>query len=202
MIQVLDKKVRQMHAALAGRKTEDLSTISLLTASTPTSYCAVIDFSGSQIDLANVATLLVANIACLKDHLKAWCQANHQPFDGDNLINSYRDVAIVHDLWNVDKHAELKGTRSGIRPAIKNLQRLLALSTGSEAGSEAVFMFDPRTGTMTTRTTGGGSVSLSLKADIVDENGKLVGDFSTICESAALQWEGALTRAGVPIPER
>jgi len=203
MIQLLDRKVRQMHAALEGLSTDDLSTIELTTGATPTLYYAAIDFSGNQVNLANTATLLVTNIACLKDHLKAWCQKNGRPFEGDDLINSDREVPIVHDLWNLDKHAELnRPPRSGFRPEIRNLRRPLRLSTGTGAGSEALFMFDPRTGTMTFRASGTGSVSLQLQGEVVDESGRVVGEFSAICEKAAVGWEGALLRAGVPIPAR
>jgi hypothetical protein len=203
MIELLDKKVRQMHAALEGLSTEDLSAIEVTTGITPAMYYAAIDFSGNQVNLANIATLLLANIACLKDHLKTWCQKNGRPFDGDDLINSNRDVAIVHDLWNLDKHAELKRPpRSGFHPEIRRLHRPLALSIGPGTEGEAMFMFDPRTGAMTVPASGTGSVSLQLRGEVVDESGGVLGDFSAICEKAALGWEGALLKAGVPIPTR
>ena len=58
--------------------------------------------------------MLLNNIACLKDHLKSWCKKNNKPFAGDQLINSNRDVAIIHDLWNLDKHAESLLRRLGV----------------------------------------------------------------------------------------
>ncbi len=45
------------------------------------------------------------------------------PESEDELVrsiqNSNRDVAIIHDLWNLDKHAELDGaSRSGLSPRL------------------------------------------------------------------------------------
>jgi hypothetical protein len=203
MIDLLDRKVRQMHAALAGLSTTDLSTIEVATGSTPTTYYTSINFSGDDIELANVATLLVTNIACIKDHLKAWCQKVGRPSEGDDLINSNRDVAIVHDLWNIDKHAQLhRPPRSGFCPAVRNLHRPMTLSTGPRAGGAADFVFHPRTGTMAVRTRGNGSVSFQLRGEVVDERGFVVGEFATICDNAATQWEAVLLKAGVSIRAR
>src|SRR5216684_78939 len=90
---------------------------------------------------ANRASQLMANIACLKDHLKAWCNRNGKPFAGDTLIDSNRDVAIVHDLWNLDKHAELnRPSRSGLSPRFREPARSsLVLKVGAD-GSQPMLV--------------------------------------------------------------
>jgi len=59
---------------------------------------------------------------------------------------------------------------------------------------------DSRTGKITTGTSGGGSVQLALVAQIVDENGNVLGDFTSICIQAVDKWAKALSSAGVQLP--
>ena len=68
---------------------------------------------------ANRVSLLLNNIACLKDHLKSWCKKNGKPFTGDQLMDSNRDAAIIHDLWNLDKHGgPSHDSKSGLSPRL------------------------------------------------------------------------------------
>lgn len=206
MLEVLDAKVRQMHEALGNLRNEDLSHLKAEDVDVPGFvFYRKLDFGQGQTPakLANTASLLVANIASLKDHLKVWCKKNGHEFKGDQLINSNRDVALVHDLWNIDKHAELdKAPRSGIRPKLQNLKQDLQLSTGTEANSSVMLQWDPRTGKMESRVTGGGKVALVIDAEVVDEKGNKVGSFAAICEAAATEWEKAMKAAGVPVSTR
>jgi hypothetical protein len=203
MIDVLDRKIRQMHAALAGLATDDLSTIKPQFGEADGSYYTKVDFNqdSDEIALANAATLLITNIASMKDHLKAWCTRQGVAFHGDALINNNQAVALIHDLWNIDKHAELdKPPRSGHTPKLQGLQKSLSISAGTEAGAAAFVSMDPRTGKITTDTSGGGTVQLALVAQIIDENGNVLGDFTNICTLAISEWGKALSAAGVPLP--
>jgi len=202
MIDVLDLKVRQMHAALDGLSSADLSAISVHIGESENCYYTHVDFNEGTDDagLANAASLLIAKIASIKDHLKVWCKQQGVPFEGDKLINSNRSVALVHDLWNVDKHAELRDPpRSGHIPKLIDHRRVLKLSSGAGAGSGSFFSMDPRTGKVTTGTTGGGSVALALVAQVVDENGQSLGEFTQLCTEAIDAWKTALSNAGVPL---
>ena len=205
MLDVLDRKIRQMHLALGDLEKSDLSQLKTTVVEVNSGFYRELDFNQSQSDaqLANTADLLISNIAKLKDHLKAWCKKRGVKFEGDELIDGNLDVATIHDLWNIDKHAELNRTpRSGRIPRLDNLQQSLRLSTGTSANSSAVFMMDPRTGKMTAQTTGSGKITLSISADVVDENGERIGDFAKMCEDATSAWEETLSVAGVPIPPR
>ena len=162
-----------------------------------------VDFNqdADEIALANAASLLITNIASMKDHLKVWCNRQGVAFHGDALINSNRAVALIHDLWTIDKHAELdRPPRSGHTPKLQGLRKNLAISTGAAAGDGAFFSMDPRTGKITTGTSGGGSVQLAIVAQIVDENGNVLGDFTTICAQAVNEWAKALSATGVQLP--
>lgn len=203
MLDVLDRKIRQMHAALDALATTDLSEADprIEKTATYTSITVDINAGSDPIELANVASLLVANIASLKDHLKTWCKSNGIPFNGDNLINNNRPVALVHDLWNVDKHAVLNPSpRSGHVPTLVGLRKRMVLSTGNEAGSFISYSLDPRTGKPTINTGGGGSAKIALSGDIADPSGQVLADFADTCEQAVSAWEQELRIAGVPLP--
>ena len=197
MLDLLDRRIKQMHKALGDLSEPDLSSIVIDHRATPQGFYCEIDFSRgtTEIELRNIADLLVANIACLKDHLKVWCRTNGKSFEGDELIDSNRDVALIHDLWNVSKHVELnRAPRSGHHPEIKNLKRLLTLSGGDKGSS---FAFNPFTGQARTS----GSVSLTVTGDVVDkDNNTRLGDFAGICVAAAAAWQHTIARAGVSIP--
>ena len=204
MLEKLDLKIRQMHKSLGDLKQSDLSTIEPEVLSNQYGLYVNVDFSKGSTEegLANIATLLVANIASLKDHLKVWCSRNEIPFNGENLINDNKHVAIVHDLWNVDKHAELnRKPRSGHHPNIKGLTKMLSVSSGTATSSSASFTMDIN-GEMKVQTSGGGSVNLVITGQVVDENGVMLGEFNDICEKSTDAWEQELKQAGVSIPAR
>jgi len=201
----LDHKIRQLHEALAKAINSDLSSVTPERGLTDQTYYCKLDFAQGKGDseLHNVKTLLVANIACLRDHLKAWCSKSGKPFHGDELIDTDQNVALVHDLWNIDKHAELnRPPRSGHQPEVHNLRQALRLSTGTAPGSSSVFTFDPSTGAMRTHMQGSGSVELVISGEVVNEHGAVLGDFAQICETASTAWEQLLKQAGVPVPAR
>lgn len=124
---------------------------------------------------------------------------NRRPFEGDALIDTNREVAIVHDLWNLDKHAHLRSSRSGYYPKVTNLERAMNLSTGAPPGSYTFFTMDPATGQMQVEAPGG-TVKLIITGDVVDQKGTRLGDIAEICRAAATAWEAILGRAGVTLP--
>lgn len=202
MLAQIDKKIRRMHASLESLSDADFSAIE---ATGPVNdaghFYATVDFNAgtSEIEMLNLAMALFANIATMKDHINKWCRSQGMPAIGDSIINSNLDVAIVHDLWNIDKHGGLdRAPRSGRTPQLRDVRRSLSLSSGTAAGSGAMFVFDPRTGKVTSETTGDGSASLELDGTIVDENGTQLGRLSEIAGRAAAAWEKALRDAGVP----
>ena len=203
MLDTLDRKLRQMHAALDAIATKDVSGIKPQMESTATYVSMQVDFNENSepIKLANACTLLIANIASLKDHLKAWCKLKRFPFNGDALIKSNNAVALIHDLWNVDKHAELTSKpRSGYVPELRDIRQALVVSAGAEANSEAFYSMDPRTGKVTSGASGSGSIKISLTAQVVDNEGNVLGELSSLCIEAIAAWEKEFVAVGVPLP--
>ncbi len=123
MLDELDPRIRRMHHALGQLENSDLSSITCERGVTADGYCYVeVDFSKGTTEegLANLVGSVIANIASIKDHLRLWCKKNGRSFDGEVLINTNRDVAIIHDLWNLDKHGQLDHTpRSGHSPEFR-----------------------------------------------------------------------------------
>jgi len=200
---LLDRKIRQMHAALDDLATEDLTDIKPTVIRGTNFHYLKVDFRdcGDESKLANVAELVVNNIAVMKDHLKVWCSTKGKLFKGDDLINSNRSVALIHDLWNINKHGRLTSPgRSGHIPHLEGLQKVVNLSSGTTAGSGSCMTIDPITGKVSTTTFGDGAVELSLSASVVDENGVFLGDFVDICSKAVCAWELELKSAGITLP--
>jgi hypothetical protein len=202
MIDVFERKIQQMHAALDALSSSDLSKVKSHVTKAEGHIYSRVDFNehSNPIVLANAAQLLTANIASIKDHLHVWCKKNSKPLTGDFLINSNASVAIIHDLCNVDKHAELnRPPRSGFTPSLRNLVTALQITAGTQAGGGAFFSMDPWTGKMSSGSTGGGSVYLTLTAEIVDENGLFRSEFRQTSEEAVDAWMNELQTIGVPL---
>ncbi len=196
----LDLKIRRMHEALGRLEEADIGKVEPKLRETKDWLYFKLDFGKDQTEaeLTNTAHLLIANIASVKDHLKLWCSEFEHEFKGDILINENRSVAIVHDLWNIDKHGSLSmPPRSGYTPKIQDLRQSMTLATGGSSGSSARVQIDPRTGEMKVETTGGAKVNLTITGDVISEAGDALGDFATICTNAAGAWEKTLVEVGV-----
>jgi hypothetical protein len=200
----IEQKLNQLYAALAEMQvTEKLSSIKPTTKTAGNKFVTSIDFT-TGVDgaaAANRVSLLLNNIACLKDHLKSWCKKNGKPFSGDRLIDGNRDVAIIHDLWNLDKHADLDRSRSGFFPRLlQPAQTCLTIKSGSSgAAMVTIPMFKG------TPIQSQGEVSLRISATVVDKDSKSLGDLETISLKAVAAWEAEFVKAGmtlVPPPER
>jgi hypothetical protein len=144
---------------------------------------------------------LLNNVACLKDHLKAWCNKNGKPFTGEDLINNNRDVAIIHDLWNLDKHAELnRPSRSKLSPRLAQAAHSsLMFKGGPEPASVTIPLFQG--GVIQTT----GAASLRISAGVVDKDGNGLGDLEAIALRAVAAWEAEFVKAGMkltPPPDR
>jgi hypothetical protein len=119
----IEQKLEQLYAALAEmRITDKLASMRPTRVDSGGRFAATFDFTKIEkpATAANRISTLVSNIASLKDHLHSWCRKTGKPETGDLLINSNRDVAIIHDLWNLDKHAELnRPSRSELSPRLQ-----------------------------------------------------------------------------------
>jgi hypothetical protein len=201
----IQQKLQQLYAALAEMQvTEKLASMKATTVASGNRFATSFDFTkvADRATAANRVSLLVNNIACLKDHLNAWCRKNGKPETGDQLIKSNRDVAIIHDLWNLDKHAELtRPSISGLSPRfLQPAHSTLEFKVGTTE----------ETPLLTIPVFGGqiqahGDVSLRITATVVDKDGKTLGELEAISLRAVAAWEAEFVKAGlkiVPPPER
>jgi len=194
----LTKKIKRMYLALNIVSNKNFDEIEAQISGDTKHRRMSIDFNkdADQTELEDNAGRLVANIASLKDHLKVWCKANNVQFKGEDLINNNKDsVALVHDLWNLDKHGKFdRETRSGHTPKLQNLHTALKM-TASPGGRSSVAM-NLRTGEVTLK---GEGHAMTLVADVVDEHGTRLGRLDEICERAADLWYKEMESAGVPM---
>lgn len=199
----LVRRVRRARHALGVTRDEAVEAIYVQHAQTERGHATFVDFNQgrTQEDLETVAYSLVANIASLRDHLKSWCRTNGVPYKGDALINRNNNVAILHDLWNVDKHAELNRTpRSGHKPLLTRLRQSMMLSTGSAARSSVIFTFAPRIVQPVVYASDGGGAELVFDGQIIDEHGTDLGTLQGLCKDVLDAWEAEMAASGLVLP--
>jgi hypothetical protein len=189
----IEQKLQQMYAALRGMELKDkLPTIQPQVRRIGNRDVKVFDLNQAAdgATAANQVSLLLNNVACLKDHLKAWCNKNGKPFTGEDLINNNRDVAIIHDLWNLDKHAELnRRSRSGLSPRLQSPP----VAAIAPKGSSFVLDFKMVDGRLQ------GQANLRIAAIVVDEEGNSLGGLEDIALRAVAAWEAEFVRTGVTL---
>src|ERR1700677_3677566 len=111
----IEQKLQQMYAALRGMELKDkLPMIQPQVKRTGNQDGKVFDLNqvADGATAANQVSLLLNNVACLKDHLKAWGNKNGKPFTGEDLIKKNRDVPIAAIL--VDEHCNSLGSLEDI----------------------------------------------------------------------------------------
>jgi hypothetical protein len=190
----IEQKLQQMYAALRGLElTDKLPTLKPQVKRIGNQDVRVFDLNQAAdgAAAANQVSLLLNNVACLKDHLKAWCNKNSKPFTGEDLINNNRDVAIIHDLWNLDKHAELnRRSRSGLSPRFQSPP----VTAIVPKGSSFVLDFKMVGGRLESQ-----QANLRILAIVVDEHGNSLGGLEDIALRAVTAWEAELVRTGVTL---
>lgn len=199
MQDALDLKLRRLHEAL-GDTRDDIGSVKADVGVKDGRYYCAVDFSqgASEAELANGLGTLIANIACLKDHLGAWCLLHGLPFAGDALIDSNLDVGIIHDLWIRDKHYTIRKSRSKLNPDLRNIRKTGAITVGG--GQRAGYTIDLHSGQL--KPFGDGKVEVIIDADVFDGAGKKVGGVMAIAERAIAAWEAELIKAGVHVAAR
>jgi len=152
------------------------------------------NFSGdaSPEELANDAFSLIANVASLADHLRKWSKENNRdPRRVDETIRCSRDLRIVVDLWNRDKHGGDRNYRgrSGLEPRLENLERALRMRTQPKKGS-SVIVQQGLDGRFHSR--GDGTATIDTSGTVYDKHGRQVGDLQDILATAVQALETLL----------
>ncbi len=208
MNEPLAERIRRVHHALGQSVRDDISSIRGQHLTEGDRFLFRVDFSQGRTkeDLDTVAFNLIHSIASIKDHLKNWCRANGQEFRGEALVDTNRDVALVHDLWNLDKHGNLnRPPRSGCKPQLKDLAQALETRGTSEdvsPDSSVSITYDLSTGALTQVSSDGGIAELVVNGTVQDEHGTDLGQLQSICRKALKAWEAELASLGLEVPTR
>jgi hypothetical protein len=191
-------RVRRIYAAIDAVQEFDLAKVPARVISTPHVYEVMQDFRGgmSEEEIANSAYTLIHNIANLRDHLRRWAARNWKDKEKvDATFAASLELRIIQDLSNNDKHGPARdGGNSGLAPQLKEINRLMRLATKGVQGSCAGFFLDP---SGKPNVLGDGSASVVITGQVVDKDGKVLGDLFEIEEKAVLAWETLLAEYGV-----
>jgi hypothetical protein len=196
-------RVRRIYAAIDAAQEFDMSKLPGKVISHERVIRIFQDFSSglSDADLANLAHTIIHNIANLKDHLLRWAVRNSKDkskvdatFDGSPALK------IIQDLSNVDKHGAARpgSSKSGHEPKLDHIRRVLKLTTQARAGSGVVMVLGPDG---RPEVSGDGSACAIVTGNVVDKDGKLLGDLFAIEQQALGAWEGLLADFGVNVPK-
>jgi hypothetical protein len=194
----LQARLLRLHASVASTSTFEIPVFQSPRLVGSGTFSVEFTDGRSLAEMENVLGLLIANIASLKDHLKMWCAEQGVSFPGDALIERVRAVALVHDLWNRDKHGALDRPRSGCKPLVRDVHQSLGVEPIDGPGSSVEGRFNPETGE--TRVFPGPNTRLSIVIDgeIVDELGNKLGGVLETCAMALDAWENTMATCGVP----
>lgn len=200
----IEQKLEQLYDALREMQvTEKLASFKPATVVSGNRFSTAFDFTKIEkpATVANRVSLLINNIACLKDHLNAWCRKNGKPETGDQLINGNRDVAIIHDLWNLDKHSELnRPSRSGLSPRLLQPQTTLEFKITTTEETPLLVLSPFGEGKVLAHE----FANARITATVVDKDGNTLGELEPICLRAVAAWQAEFVKAGlkiVPSPE-
>lgn len=210
---ILIDKVRRAEAALMN--IDDAEFRSAMVSADWTGGRITIDTSPgeSNEDINNLAYMLIANIASLKDHLKEYCKEagkaceavdvsdcnKNVKFIGDVLINNNRDVGIIHDLWNSDKHAGNVKSRSKLFPTLHNLSRCIWITDGEE---QLVFSWEnrgPESPASREQRMRVENATNRISGLIKDNSGNGIGELHEVCCRAFVAWKATIKECGVCI---
>lgn len=109
-------------------------------------------------------------LAGLKDHLKTKMRRIGQsPQKVEDFINGNRELSLVLDLDNQDKHGSplTKTNRSGTNPQLVNLQQALS----GDGHSTLSITFDGLTGEIASQD---GPLKIVIIGDVIDESGNKI----------------------------
>jgi hypothetical protein len=198
MLEKLTDKIGRLKASTATLRKSDQDCIVRSVKETETGRFECITFGFDNACALNDIHSLIANIASLKDHLKVWCKQNGITFDAEKVINRSRDAAIIHDLWNIEKHGKLDNPpRSGFMPRIGPISLELANPDGT---SDSILrIFTNSYGGADFTNSKGEKLVARIRANVLNGKNSELGDILEICESAISQWTEAYQAAGVPV---
>lgn len=193
---MLEERIARIHAALGRTKVSNLARFPARVTNTPSGHGFIQEFrrGASPEELMNDAFILINNVACLRDHLKKWARENRRdPKKVDETIRSSRDLCIIMDLWNSEKHGGSSHDRgwSKVSPRLDGVDRALTLRTLARKNSSVTVQMG-RDGRL--RVGGDGTATVETSGAVRDGTGNRLGDLLEIVMRAIEAWERLLLR--------
>jgi hypothetical protein len=193
----LTMRLRRIYAAIAASEELNLSAVPPEVISAPNFICITQDFRGglSEEQISNLAHQLIHTVANLRDNLKNWASANgRDPQRVRETFGNSRAAKIIQDLSNNDKHGypprDGRGN-SEVAPKLVDIDRSMRI-TANPGNSFAVFF-----GPSGPQTSGGGSAKVIVTGQVIDKDGKAIGDLYELALSAVDAWEALLKEYAV-----
>jgi hypothetical protein len=116
-----------------------------------------------------------------------------------DVFNASHHIKIIQDLCNNDKHGYPPTSNrgmgnSGVAPQLTNVRRVLRVAAGSSPGQQISVFMIPGSGI---QKFGDGSAKAVVTGEVIDKDGKPVGDLYAIEMQAVKDWEDFLSQFGV-----
>jgi hypothetical protein len=198
MFDELAGRVRRIYAAIDAVQEFDLAKVPATVISTTKVHAVFQEFRGGMSDeeISNVAHMLIYNIANLRDHLKRWAQSKGEDAGKvDRAFAGSLELRIIKDLSNNDRHGPPdRPGNSKLWPWLQEINRVMRLSTRQAKGSTVALTIGPEGGP---QVLGDGSASIVITGQVVDKDGKVLGDLFEMEQRAVQVWETLLAEYGI-----
>lgn len=193
-------RVRRIYAAIDAVQEFDLGKVPATVISTPRLRAVMQDFGGgmSEEAIANAATILIYNISNLRDHLKRWVENNGEDAGKvDAAFAGSLELRILKDLSNNDRHGPPdRPGNSMLWPWLQEINRVMRLAPRPVKGSVVALTIGPDG---RPKVLGDGSASVVITGQVVDKDGKVLGDLFSMELKAVQAWETLLAEYGVTV---
>jgi hypothetical protein len=192
-------RVKRIYSAIDSTEENDISDLKTKIIQDGNRIELYQDWTGelSQAQISNLAISLIDNIAKIQDHLKKWAKHNNKDVSLiDTIYNNSQPLLIIQDLANNDKHGypPRDGGLSKMSPRVVEFHRILKMTTLPKKGSMVGFTLAKDGSPIVF---GSGSAIVIIDADIIDNNGKKIGDFNAISSEALIKLEELLYKLGI-----
>lgn len=195
-------RIRRIYASINASKEFNMSKLPAKVIKNDKVIGIFQDFSGelSTEEIQNIAHMVIHNIANLKDHLNRWAGINGK--DKTKIQATFgasQPLKLIQDLSNNDKHGypPRDGGYSGLAPKLIKVGRVMRMTTRAKAGSSVVMTFGPGG---VPQISGDGTACAVITGEIVDKDGKAIGDLFEFEKTALTAWESLLSEYDIQIP--
>jgi hypothetical protein len=197
----LAMRVRRIYAAINRVEAFDLAEVPATVIRTPKIHAVLQDFHGgmSEEEIANDAHMLIYNIANLGSHLRRWAKENGKDEGRVNAaFDNSLELRILKDLSNNDRHGPPdKPGNSKFWPWLREINRVMQLRPAAGKGMAFFLSAGGKA-----NVAGDGSASVVITGQVVDKDGKILGDLFSMEQKAVEVWEKLLAEYGIDAAAR